>query len=102
MSDSENEQIALYHSSWCSHSRSVEHFLDRNNIAVRKINIDGDHEAREELIRLNDGFASVPTLVFPDGEKLTEPSLDLLRKKLNLEDPSGLTNRLRSIFGLRG
>ena len=99
MGDSSTEKITLYISSWCAHSRSVEGFLDHNNIAVNKIKIDGDQQSRADLIEINGGFASVPTLVFPDGSKLTEPSLSQLRAKLGLESEPGLVGRIRGMLG---
>lgn len=99
MSDSSTDKITLYVSGWCAHSRSVEGFLDRNDIAVEKIKIDGDQQARADLIEINDGYASVPTLVFPDGSKLTEPSMTQLRAKLGLESEAGLVDRIRGILG---
>jgi mycoredoxin len=76
--------ITLYTSNWCAHATSVEGFLEKYAVPVRMINIDGDREARQRLIEINDGYASVPTLVFPDGSKLTEPSFGQLREKLAL------------------
>ena len=99
MSDSSAGKITLYVSSWCAHSRSIEGFLDRNDIAVEKIKIDGDQQARADLIEINDGYASVPTLVFPDGSKLTEPSMGQLRAKLGLESETGIVSRIRGILG---
>ena len=60
---------------------------------------DRDPEAREELIRLNEGYASVPTLLFPDGTKLTEPSFAEIRNKLAMESPPSLANWIRNAFG---
>jgi mycoredoxin len=102
MSDFSTDDITLYVSNWCSHSRSVESFLQRNDIPVHKIKIDGDNEARTELIEINNGYASVPTLVFPDGSKLTEPSLNQLRHKLGLEADPGLMERIRGVLGVKG
>jgi mycoredoxin len=98
MNDPSTEEITLYVSSWCAHSRSIERFFERNNLQVKKIRIDGDDEARAELIALNNGYASVPTLVFADGSVLKEPSLDQLRRKLGLERTSGLMGRIRGIL----
>ena len=98
MDNLSNDTITLYISKWCAHSMSVEGFLDRNGIRVHKIKIDGDNEARERLIEINEGYASVPTLIFPDGTKLTEPSLSQLRNKLELEAPPGLVDRIRGMF----
>jgi hypothetical protein len=78
---------------------SVEAFLSRYDIPVDKINIDRDPEAREELIVLNGGYASVPTLLFADGTKMTEPSFGQLRHKLGLKPPPGLMKRLRDAIG---
>ena len=96
--DSAN-RIRLYTSKWCAHAISVERFLRMNDITVEKISVDGDPEAREELIALNGGYASVPTLVFPDGSKLTEPSHAELRHKLDLDPPPGLIEKLRGLMG---
>lgn len=99
MSGKSSDKITLYTSKWCAHALSVERFLQMNDIAVEKISVDRDPEAREELIALNGGFASVPTLVFPDGSKLTEPSHGELRHKLKLDPPPGLIEKLRGLMG---
>lgn len=98
MNDRETERITLYTSHWCPHSISVEAFLNRKGVPVNKIAIDGNDEARRVLIELNGGFASVPTLIFPDGRKLTEPSFDELGQQLNLESRPGLTEKIRGFF----
>jgi mycoredoxin len=99
MDQSSEKDIILYTSKWCAQSMRVEGFLNRNEIDVNKINIDGDSEARARLIEINEGFASVPTLVFSDGSKLTEPSFAQLRKKLSLESSPGLMDRVRGLIG---
>lgn len=102
MDNSSTEKITLYTSRWCAHSRSVESFLDINEIAVHKVNIDGDGESRARLIEINGGYASVPTLIFPDGTKMTEPSLSQLRKKLQVDQPPSLMERACHLLGRRG
>ena len=100
MSDgNEVNRITLYTSRWCAHSLRVEGFLAKNDISVELINIDGNNEARQELIELNGGYASVPTLVFPDGSKLTEPSFGQIRQKMDLQDPPGLKDKLLGLTG---
>jgi len=89
------ETIILYTSSYCGHARLVEEFLTTENIAAEVINITLDAEARQKLIEINGGFASVPTLIFADGSKLTEPSIRDLRLKLGLEK-SGLGEQIRA------
>ncbi len=92
-----NDHITLYTSRFCGHSWAVEQFMKENEIVVKQINIDGNPEARHEVMTINNGYASVPTLVFPDGTTLTEPSFRQLRAKLGVEQPS-LTKKLRGIF----
>ena len=93
-----SEKVTVYTSSYCLHSRSVVRFLKKNDIAADIISIDGDSGAREKVMSLNQGYASVPTLVFPDGTQLTEPSSRELRAKLDISQPS-LTERLKGALG---
>jgi mycoredoxin len=65
---------------------------------VELINIDRNQQARQELMAINGGYASVPTLIFSDGTQLTEPSFGQLRSKLEIETPSVKT-RIKRILG---
>ncbi len=91
------EPIIVYTSRFCGHSWAVVQFFKGQNIPATFINIDANPEARQKLIELNNGCASVPTLVFPDGVQLTEPSTRQLRAKLGLET-GGLMQKIRSVF----
>ena len=79
------------------HSRSVETFMARNNIPVKVVSIDDSVNARKKVMEINDGYASVPTLVFPNGETMTEPSLRQLRAHFNIQRPSFWAH-LKGIF----
>ena len=92
-----NDQIILYTSSFCSHAWAVERFLKQNEISVNIIRIDQDMAARERLIEINNGYASVPTLVFPDGRHLTEPSIGQIRARLGMDNP-GLVDKIRKML----
>lgn len=46
------------------------------------VDIHRDDAAREHVRTINNGYESVPTLVFPDGSTLTEPSVGVLQRKL--------------------
>ncbi|GAB4276929.1 MAG: hypothetical protein Kow0080_27600 [Candidatus Promineifilaceae bacterium] len=89
--------MKLYTSMFCAHSRIVETFLNDHEIVVEKISIDGSPEAREAVKALNNGYASVPTLVLDDGRILTEPSFYQLRQALGIEQPNLLT-KVKSFF----
>jgi mycoredoxin len=57
--------------------------LKQNNILFKWFNIDKDIDAREFVMAVNNGNRSVPTIVFPDGEILVEPSTRELEKKIS-------------------
>jgi len=60
--------------------------LDRHGINYRWIDIDSEPDAVEAVLRLNGGYRTVPTIVFPDGRVLIEPSLRELERALT--DPA--------------
>lgn len=60
----------------------VRGMLDRAQAPFDYVNIAEDAEGKGQVMAINDGNASVPTLVFPDGSTLTEPSTAVLRQKL--------------------
>lgn len=80
----ENRKIIIYGTTWCGDSRRARRFFDENNIEYDWIDIDVDRDAGKLIEQINGGFRSVPTIIFPDGSTLTEPSTFQLRTKFNL------------------
>lgn len=74
--------IIVYGTSWCGDCKRTRRFLDERNIAYSWIDIDTDLQARRFVEETNHGFRSVPTIVFPDGSILVEPSNNQLANKL--------------------
>ncbi len=56
------EEIIMYTTSWCPDCRRVKTFLKERNISFREINIEGDDQAEETVLRVNHGRRKVPTL----------------------------------------
>jgi mycoredoxin len=79
-----DRKIILYATAWCYMSRNTRAFLDRNKILYDYVDIDKDKAGEEFVIKTNNGYRSVPTLLFPDGSTLTEPSQSELVDKLGL------------------
>lgn len=79
MSDS---TIKLYAHRACPQVPSVLAMLKGANADYEYINIHEDDEARQYVREVNNGYESVPTLLFPDGTTLTEPSTGVLFNKL--------------------
>jgi glutaredoxin-like protein len=80
----ESSEIVVYGTAWCGDCRHTKRFLDQHQIAYRWIDVDWDRDAMERVIAINHGLRSVPTLVFPDGSTLTEPSNAQLARKLGV------------------
>jgi mycoredoxin len=79
-----SEEIVIYGTSWCFQSKQAKGLLDKHNIPYRWVDIDKDEQGRAFVEKTNRGYRSVPTIVFPDGGVLVEPSEKELVKKLNL------------------
>jgi mycoredoxin len=80
--------IILYGTTWCGGSRRAKQLFDDNKIEYKWVDIDQDKSARVIVEGINHGNRSVPTIVFPDGTILTEPSNNKLAEKLGVEPPS--------------
>lgn len=77
-------KIIVYGTSWCGDSRRARRILDENQIPYLWVDIDNDSEGRKFVEQVNKGYRSVPTIVFPDGTILVEPSSSELKEKLEL------------------
>ncbi|MBI9048295.1 MAG: NrdH-redoxin [Anaerolineaceae bacterium] len=80
----ENSKIKFYGTTWCGDCRRSFFYLKRKNIPFDNINIDDDGEGENIVKSLNNGNRSVPTIVFPDGSFLVEPSNQQIAEKLNI------------------
>lgn len=74
--------IMVYGTSWCGDCFRIRSYLNRNDIDYQWVNIDHDKEGEVLVLRLNRGMRSVPTIIFPDGDILVEPSTTELKCKL--------------------
>jgi glutaredoxin len=82
---SDTPVITLYGNAWCGGSRRARLLFDQHHIPYRWVDIDGDEKAAEYVESLNHGDRSVPTIVWPDGSFLVEPSIEALAKKLGVK-----------------
>jgi mycoredoxin len=82
MAEQSNKKIILYAHPACPSVYPVQGVLKQAEAEYEYINIYEDYAAREHVREINSGYESVPTLVFPDGSTLTEPSESHLRRKL--------------------
>jgi len=76
-------QIVMYATEYCFDCMRAKKFFEANNISYLHVGLEGNEEATEFVIQINNGYRSVPTIVFPDGSILVEPSWDELKQKFN-------------------
>jgi mycoredoxin len=76
------QDIVLFSTRWCGDCRRAKRLFDALGVPFTEINIDEDRAAAARVMRLNDGMRSVPTILFPDGSVLVEPSNAALEAKL--------------------
>jgi mycoredoxin len=77
-----NQQITVYGTSWCGDCKRALRVLDQHQARYQYVNIELDDGGRSYVEQVNRGFQSVPTIVFPDGSVLVEPSSSMLAQKL--------------------
>lgn len=80
-----SQTIRMYSTHWCGDCRRSKRFLEAHQIPFEEINIDENRQAAEIVLALNHGARSVPTIVFPDGSVLVEPSNMTLAGKLGIK-----------------
>lgn len=74
--------VTMYSTPWCGYCHRLKAQMDREGIAYEVVDIEAHPEAAELVMSVNDGNQTVPTLVFPDGSALTNPSVAQVKEKL--------------------
>src|SRR5437588_8575741 len=85
------QKIKMYVTTWCGDCRLAKRWFDSRNIPYEWINIEEDEEAAAYVLKVNRGFHSVPTIVFPDGSVLVEPSPRELAAKFSEDNAQSRT-----------
>lgn len=72
----------MYTTRWCGFCRRLKRQLAREGIELAEVDIERDPSAAAFVMRVNGGNQTVPTLLFPDGSALTNPSARQVRQRL--------------------
>tara|TARA_B100001123_G_scaffold70416_1_gene78884 strand:+ start:4214 stop:4471 length:258 start_codon:yes stop_codon:yes gene_type:complete len=78
----ETEKLVVYGAPWCGDCVRAKHILNKHSVPHTWIDISEDTEAVTKVKNINGGLQIIPTLIFPDGSVLVEPSNPELLKKL--------------------
>jgi thioredoxin reductase (NADPH) len=85
-----DKQITVYSTVWCPDCKRAKRFFAEQRVPYVNIDIEHDAEAMAFVERANNGMHSIPTVVFPDGSILVEPSNAQLAEKLGLQTKAQL------------
>lgn len=77
-------EVQVYGAPWCPDCRRSKKFLGEHRVAYDWIDIDTDAEGLRFVEELQNGGRTIPTIIFPDGSSLLEPSNEELARKLGL------------------
>ncbi len=81
--NSTHSQVVMYTTTWCPDCWRAKRVMESLKVGFVEVDITKDEEAVALVEKLNNGHRSVPTILFPDGSVLTEPSTTQLTAKLN-------------------
>ena len=74
-------QIVMYTVDWCPDCKRARLFFERQQISCLMVNVDEDLQGESFIKEVNGGHRSVPTIIFPDGSVMVEPSTNQLKEK---------------------
>ena len=82
MTTTADRPIKLYGAEWCPDCHRSRNYLDSQSVAYEYVNVDDNEDAQNYVKQVNDNRLIIPTIVFPDGSVLVEPSNAELARKL--------------------
>ncbi len=78
-------KITFYGAHWCPDCRRAKQFLGEHQIPYQWVDIEQDPEGEKYVLQKNNGKRTIPTIEFPDGSILAEPTNAQLAAKLGLK-----------------
>ena len=75
--------VTMFTTQWCGYCVRLKKLMQREGIDFAEVDIENDDAAADLVMQANGGNRTVPTLLFPDGTALTNPSIDQVRSQLN-------------------
>jgi len=78
-------EIKVYGASWCPDCRRAKRFLGDQRVPFEWHDIEQDPDGVKIVQERNNGNNVIPTIIFPDGSHLAEPTNEQLAEKIGLE-----------------
>jgi mycoredoxin len=82
MSAAGSSRLTMYTTTWCGYCVRLKKALKAEGISYTEVDIETDPAAAEFVMSVNGGNQTVPTVKFPDGSALTNPSAREVKAKL--------------------
>jgi glutaredoxin len=82
MNDNTDSKIRMYITRWCPDCFRAKAVLRRLKVDFVEIDVDKDKTGYQIVVEYNGGKRVVPTIFFPDGSVLVEPSNQTLSEKI--------------------
>lgn len=76
------DKLTMYSTTWCGYCHRLRSQLDREGIEYLEVDIERTPGAAEFVRKVNGGNQTVPTVHFPNGAALTNPSLAQVKNQL--------------------
>jgi mycoredoxin len=74
--------LTMYSTPWCGYCHRLKSQLEREGIGYKVVDIEEDLAAAEYVMSVNGGNQTVPTIRFPDGSAMTNPSIIQVKQHL--------------------
>jgi len=74
--------VTMYTTTWCGFCKNLKRQLGKVGVEITEVDIERDPEAAKFVENVNGGKQTVPTLLFPDGSTMVNPSAVQVHTKL--------------------
>ena len=74
--------LTMYSTPWCGYCTRLKGQLRREGIEFAEVDIEQDPASADFVEKVNGGNRTVPTVLFPDGSAMTNPSLKDVQSRL--------------------
>ena len=75
-------ELTMYTTSWCGFCRNLKSQLGRAGIEMAEVDIERNQAAADYVMSVNGGNQTVPTVLFPDGSVMVNPSAAQVQQHL--------------------
>jgi mycoredoxin len=76
------QPLTMYTTTWCGFCKRLKRQLAAEGIEMVEVDIEKDPAAADYVMSVNGGNQTVPTVLFPDGSALTNPSAADVKERL--------------------